>query len=92
MEPNVIEFVSCDCGEAHSQESMGKCYAYLCVCGNGASQDGFFPINHLGKFVEPTHFEWTTNEYGCACCGRRINGETGAIVGTFDLETAQAIA
>ena len=99
METNVKtpEFVTCDWSTTvgnvahagHGPGNMSECDAYRCVCGNVPSDEGLFEcINADGKYVEPTHLEWTTNQVGCANCGRRIDVETGAIVGTFDLETA----
>lgn len=99
METNVKtpEFVTCEwsttAGEVahagHVPGNMSTCDAFRCVCGNTADDSGFFAINVAGKFVEPTYLDWTTNQCGCANCGRRIDVETGAIVGTFDLDTAQ---
>ena len=90
------EFVTCDWSTTvgnvahagHAPGNMSECDTYRCVCGNVPSDQGFFPINAAGEYVEPTYLDWTTNQYGCANCGRRIDVETGAIVGTFDLDTA----
>jgi hypothetical protein len=54
---------------------------WKCLCGNLAEEDGFYPCNDVGKYVEPTAVEWTTNCYVCARCGRVINQDTLEVVG-----------
>jgi len=53
---------------------------WTCLCGNVASEDGFFPCDADGNSVEPTPQEWTTNLYRCDRCLRKINQATGEIV------------
>lgn len=45
--------------------------AHVCGCGNSASDDGFYPVNSRGEFVEPTYTAWDTDEYACSICGVR---------------------
>jgi len=53
---------------------------WTCLCGNVASEDGFFPCDADGNVVEPSWQEWTTNLYRCDRCLRKINQATGEIV------------
>jgi len=53
---------------------------WTCLCGNVASEDGFFPCDADGNLVEPSWQEWTTNLYRCDRCLRKINQATGEIV------------
>jgi hypothetical protein len=55
--------------------------AWVCLCGNTPSSDGFYPCNHEGQEVEPTPAEWTTNWYVCNRCGRMIGRTTLEVVG-----------
>ena len=54
----------------------GNKEAWLCVCGNTPTADGFFPCNSEGEEVEPVASEWTTNCYVCSRCGRIIDQAT----------------
>lgn len=54
--------------------------AWHCLCGNVASNDGFYPCDSEGNQVEPTPEAWTTDWYVCAHCGRIIDQATLTIV------------
>jgi Protein of unknown function (DUF2958) len=54
---------------------------WICLCGNDALSDGFYPCNALGEEIDPTPKDWTTNCYVCAKCGRIINQDTHEVVG-----------
>ena len=51
----------------------GSLDAWVCLCGNTPSAEGFYPCDALGTQVEPTPEDWTTGCYVCARCGRIIN-------------------
>lgn len=55
--------------------------AWLCVCGNTPTADGFYPCDARGGEVEPTAEAWTTNCYACARCGRIIDQGRLEVVG-----------
>ena len=55
--------------------------AWVCICKNTPSDEGFYPCNSEGEQVEPTAEEWTTNCYVCDKCGRIINQNTLEVVG-----------
>lgn len=70
--------------------------AWICLCGNTPTEEGFFPCNSEGEIVEPTPEEWTTNCYVCDRCGRIIQMDTLGVVGvrfenTLTEEERQAI-
>ncbi len=82
-----IEFISFDSpkGQELLSEMEAKIHVdehgeWTCICGNTASEDGFFPCDAVGNLVEPTPQEWTTNLYRCDRCHRKINQATGEIV------------
>lgn len=54
--------------------------AWVCLCGNTPSDNGFYPCDDKGNEVEPTETDWTTNSYVCNQCGRIINQDTLEIV------------
>jgi hypothetical protein len=54
--------------------------AWVCVCGNRPTEDGFFPCNRSGEHVEPTIEAWPEWLYSCDRCGRIIDSETRAVV------------
>ena len=66
---------SASCHEPQNDE------AWVCICGNTPSGDGFFPCNEKGDEVEPTEKDWTTNWYVCFKCGRMIDQDTLEVVG-----------
>lgn len=55
--------------------------AWICICDNMPSEDGFYPCNSQGEKVEPTEKEWTTDLYVCDRCGRMINCVTLVVEG-----------
>jgi hypothetical protein len=54
---------------------------WVCVCGNTALEEGFFPCDEYGVPVEPTPQEWDTDCYVCEQCGAIIDVHTLQIVG-----------
>jgi hypothetical protein len=54
---------------------------WLCLCGNTALDDGFYPCNEQGEEVEPTREAWTTNCYVCTGCGRIIRQSDRLVMG-----------
>lgn len=54
---------------------------WVCICGNVASLEGFYPCNSEGTQVEPTPEEWTSGWYACARCYRLIDQRTRQVVG-----------
>jgi hypothetical protein len=54
---------------------------FLCLCGNTASDEGFFPCNSEGEEVEPSLEDWTTDCYVCDRCGRIIRQSDLRVVG-----------
>lgn len=57
----------------HIQHEEGDNDAWVCICGNVPSDDGFYPIDKNLHEVEPTEKDWTTGHYFCARCGRVID-------------------
>jgi hypothetical protein len=55
--------------------------AWVCVCGNTPSGDGFYPCDKKGNEMEPLIGSDWENLYVCAGCGRMINLETLEVVG-----------
>ncbi len=53
--------------------------AWICVCGNEPSEDGFYPCNEKGDEVEPVA-GWG-GLYVCFRCGRIIDPESLRVVG-----------
>ena len=49
---------------------------WTCICGNIASDYGFFPCDEQGNYVNPIPKDWTTNLYKCDGCGRIIHQDT----------------
>jgi hypothetical protein len=54
--------------------------AWICICGNQPTLQGFYSCNKEGVPVEPDE-RWTTNWYVCDRCGRIIDQATLAVVG-----------
>jgi hypothetical protein len=54
---------------------------WMCLCGNEADQEGFFPCDRMGHQVEPTAQEWPEPLYVCDRCGRIIEHGTRRVVG-----------
>jgi hypothetical protein len=61
--------------------------AWICICGNTPSDDGFCPVDAANHEVEPTLADWTTGHYACNQCGRVINPATLAVVRRIDPKT-----
>lgn len=55
--------------------------AWICICHNVPSDDGFFTCDAEGNEVEPTAKDWKTNLYVCLRCGRMIDQDTLIVVG-----------
>lgn len=55
--------------------------AWICICGNVPSSDGFYSCDTKGNEVEPTEKDWKTNWYVCLRCGRIIDQDTLVVVG-----------
>jgi hypothetical protein len=60
-------------GELFLQHEAGDRDAWICVCGNKPTEDGFFPCDWEGNQVEPTAQEWPQPLYICERCGRIID-------------------
>jgi hypothetical protein len=58
--------------------------AWVCICGNMPSEDGFYPIDDDNHEVEPTPEDWLTNQYYCNRCGRVIDQDTLEVVRKLD--------
>lgn len=54
--------------------------AWICICGNEPSEDGFYPCDEKGNLVEPTKEDWNGELYICWKCKRIINQETLEVV------------
>ena len=54
---------------------------WLCLCGNTALDEGFFPCDAQGEVVEPTAEEWTTDCSVCERCGRIIRQSDRQVMG-----------
>ena len=53
--------------------------AWVCLCGNTPSSDGFYPCDEEGNEMEPVK-GWN-NLYVCARCRRIVNQDTLEVVG-----------
>jgi hypothetical protein len=56
----------------------GNDEAWICLCGNEPSKDGFFPCDEKGNEMEPVA-GWG-GLYVCARCGRMIDPESRRVV------------
>ncbi len=63
------------------QHEAGNQEAWICICKNTPSEDGFYPCNENGDEVEPTKGSGWKNLYVCNSCGRIINMHTLEVVG-----------
>ena len=61
--------------------------AWLCLCGNTPTADGFFPCDEHGNEIQPTPAAWTSGSYLCARCGRIIKQASLEVVGRVNRET-----
>jgi hypothetical protein len=75
---------------ARTQDTTGevigaKAYDWwVCLCGNEADRDGFFPCDRRGAMVEPTAEAWPEPLYVCDQCGRIIEHGTRRVIGRRD--------
>lgn len=58
--------------------------AWVCICGNTPSGDGFYPIDAGHREVEPTEKDWKTNQYFCNQCGRIVDQDSLEVVRRLD--------
>jgi hypothetical protein len=65
----------------HITHEAGNDEAWICLCNNTPSADGFYPCNVDGNEVEPTREAWKIPLYVCASCGRIIHMKTLEVVG-----------
>ena len=63
------------------EHEAGNKEAWICLCRNTPTDDGFYPCDENGDEVEPTEAAWKTNLYVCAHCGRMIDFTTLEVVG-----------
>lgn len=61
----------------HTEESEDT---WICMCGNMAEDEGFYPCNEQGNEVEPVKGEWD-NLYVCMGCGRFFNEDDMKVIG-----------
>jgi hypothetical protein len=61
------------------KHEKGKDEAWICVCGNEPSDDGFYPCDKKGNEMEPTD-DWD-GLYVCLRCGRIIEQASLRVVG-----------
>lgn len=54
--------------------------AWVCLCGNMPSENGFYPCDTEGNEVDPAPGEWDGELYVCNQCKRIINQETLEVV------------
>ena len=54
---------------------------WICLCGNTAKQDDFYPCDGEGELVKPTPEYWTSGCYVCERCGRIIRYSDREVVG-----------
>ena len=59
----------------------GNSEAWICICGNEPTEDGFYPCDANGNEVHPTVKDWEEPLYVCARCGRIIHQETLKVMG-----------
>ena len=58
----------------------GNNEAWICICGNTPTSDGFYPCDEAGNEMEPVK-GWR-DLYVCARCGRIVNNQHSlAVVG-----------
>ena len=58
----------------------GDIDAWICVCGNRPTYDGFYACDQSGQQVEPDK-DWIRPLYVCDRCGIIINADTLEVVG-----------
>jgi hypothetical protein len=70
--------------EAVEKITSSKYGGWICLCGNEADSDGFYPCDEQGNEVEGTPEDWDGVRYVCARCGRIIDQNTLAVIGQKD--------
>lgn len=71
----------------HVTHEVGDKDAWICVCGNQPSDDGFYSCDRRGKQVVPDK-DWIEPLYVCDACGRIIDGDTLKVLGKRENEEA----
>jgi hypothetical protein len=68
---------------AYEKEYDGSDYkdAWVCICGNNPTADGFFPCDAQGNEMSPAIGSGWKDLYVCARCGRIIKQGTLEVVG-----------
>jgi hypothetical protein len=61
------------------RHEAGNEEAWICICGNTPSSDGFYPCDEKGNEMEPVA-GWN-DLYVCARCGRIIHQRSLEVVG-----------
>jgi len=64
----------------HISHEAGNEEAWVCICKNTPSDDGFCTCDAEGNEVEPDT-RWTTGLYVCFGCGRMIDPKTLEVIG-----------
>lgn len=65
----------------HIKHEAGNDEAWICLCNNTPTGDGFYPCNEKGDEMEPTIGSNWNGLYVCAKCGRIIDQKTLEVVG-----------
>ncbi len=65
----------------HITFESGEPEAWVCVCGNRPTSEGFYPCDTSGNEIEPTAKAGWTNLYVCNRCGRIVKQDTLEVVG-----------
>lgn len=63
------------------KHETGNEEAWICICNNTPSADGFYPCDEPGNEIEPTITNGWSGLYVCASCERIIDQETLDVVG-----------
>jgi len=63
----------------HEEGRFGD--AWVCLCGNTSTSQGFYPCDDHGKQISPDVDGPWINLYVCDRCGRIINQDTLEVVG-----------
>jgi hypothetical protein len=58
----------------------GSDEAWICICKNTPTSDGFYPCDMQGKEIEPTEKDGWENLYVCDRCKRIINQDTLEVI------------
>jgi hypothetical protein len=64
--------------------------AWICLCGNTSSSDGFATCNAEGDEIEPTNESEWSDLYVCNDCGRIIDQKNLVVVGRKRMHDADA--